>query len=337
MEREREYLYQRHKLSHQQIDLLLEEKESGYYPELKGQLLGKVRDFLEVSKLLSEAGISFIPLKGPMLSYRLYGDPSFRYFSDLDMLMELPELKKALLILLDEGYETEFYIWPEDPIKEQLLVSRDNQYNIAHPGKQIGIELHWRPFHYDIGPKEGIWPLLKENLDTIEYGGMQYHVFNPELEALYLVIHGGLHGFRWLRWLLDVRDLLLNINIDAGKFNDLCDKLQAHRMVALCNALMKEYFPGSALLPSDQKVSSYLLRSAHKAMAESSILPGNSLANAIRLNTYRLRCFPGMRFKKSLMKYTFYSSRQLQKNSVRSSFVYDIFRRIKRKLFHAMF
>jgi len=303
----REQLYHHHHLSHQQIDDFLGEKESGKYPELKGQLLGKVNDFMEVSRLLTDEGIQFTPLKGPILSYRIYSDPSYRYFSDLDLLMDVEELKKGLDVLQKKGYIPQLYDWPSNQNKEKRLIARDNQFLLHHPEKNIGIELHWRPFKYEIASSDVIENVIKENKESLKYSGIEFKVFNKELELLYLIIHGGLHAWMWLKWLIDIKDFLAVSPPDPDKFTDLADKLNAGRMVALCNAMLKELFPDTALLPQKEDVRKKLFHTALREISSPSDMKRDIISRFRFSYGYRSQCFPGFTYRKSIIKHMMHS------------------------------
>jgi hypothetical protein len=71
----RNQLFYYHQLSHEQIDDWLNEKESQNFPESKAQHLGKLGEFNALIRLFAESGLDIIPLKGPLLSTRIYHDP----------------------------------------------------------------------------------------------------------------------------------------------------------------------------------------------------------------------------------------------------------------------
>lgn len=89
---DRKLLHQRHRLSHQQIDRLLGESHSKEFLGEKIERMEAVRNFLSVTDLLRENEIPFVSIKGPLLSYRIYGDPSVRFSHDIDLLIETIQL-----------------------------------------------------------------------------------------------------------------------------------------------------------------------------------------------------------------------------------------------------
>jgi hypothetical protein len=328
----REQLLSRHHLSHQQIDRLLDEKESSNHPELKGQILHKLAHFIDVSKLFSREGIRFVPFKGPLLSLRLYNDPSFRYYSDLDFLMDFDSAKRAFAILLDAGFESPYFTWPNNADKEKRLESRTNQVLLFHPGKNIRVELHWQLFkHHWIGNNK-INDLIQENLAEVEYAEQSFTVFSKEFELVYLIIHGGLHGWQWLKWLVDIRDFVAETGYDIAKFNQIVHQLGASRLVALCNSLLEEFFPESRKLPQEASVSNYLLRYSIKKINAPEGSSGTSFFGLFSLIVYRMRCFPGLSYKCRVMKTFLFCFDQIDAENT-SSVAMNNASRIIKKLF----
>ncbi|MEN8225531.1 MAG: nucleotidyltransferase family protein [Bacteroidota bacterium] len=323
----RDHLYKRHHLSHQQIDDLLDDRGSADFPELKGQMLAKVHDFIYVSNILSEAGIQFIPIKGPMLSYRLYKDPSYRYFSDLDLLMEVQAVKKSIQLLQNEGYESS-YKWPTDKKREEFLIDRENQVSLHNPDKNIRIELHWKLIKYNITGKDIFKNIIRSNQTQISYAGQNFQILNNEFELLYLTIHGGLHAWQWLKWLVDVKDFLQNVSLDEDRFIQLTESLHAGRVIAVCNALLAEHFPGTKLFPQAAGPSPYLLTYCRKAINDKYDLPRKSIMRILGFTRYRMKCFPGIKYKVSVMKHLLYSSDQLQNDRVLSNPIVSIATRV---------
>ncbi len=100
----REILHLRHQLSHQQIDDFLKERAGLEFPEGKAASMAKLDQFIRISRILSANAISFIVLKGPLLSLRLYGDPTFRTIGDFDFFIDEMEVPKTVAILGENGF-----------------------------------------------------------------------------------------------------------------------------------------------------------------------------------------------------------------------------------------
>lgn len=69
----------------------------------------RVRLYRELTKLLSENGIDFIPFKG-ILIREYYPDPAFRSFGDIDIIIRKDDRKRCHKLMLEHGYlaETDF-------------------------------------------------------------------------------------------------------------------------------------------------------------------------------------------------------------------------------------
>ena len=297
----RELLNRRHRLSHQQIDDLLKEKYSKeHLPEKFGQLF-QVGEFIKLSDAFREATIPFIPLKGPILSHRLYNDACFRYYTDLDFLIPLNSIKEAIRILETSGYKAYSLDWPTNLKKERTFIKRKNQIVYVHPEKQLTIEIHWKLLPFEITNSNTLSEVLKSNGYQIRFQERNFQGFNNELELLYLIIHGGLHAWFRLKWLIDVKDFIEKIPIDTEKFTQLVVQFNATRMVSLCNALLTEYFPECPLLPC-KPIQGIRRRLKYTISQIENELEGNhSLRERIEFHWFRIHSFPGLKYKLSVI------------------------------------
>lgn len=250
----------RYRLSSQQINSIFGEACIPEDKDEKIAQLGILKEFLHITGLFREAGINYIPLKGPLLSYRLYGDATFRHYRDLDIMVDDSSVGNILDILTGAGYQASRRQWPEEISKQRRLLKYSNQILYLHPSKRIIFEIHWELMapRYLNFRKTG--RLIKDNLSEIDFAGRSFTLLNNELELLYLVIHGGVHNWFRLKWLADVNQFLRSQEIVWEKFNELSGSLNAGRLVALCNALLSEYFPGGPLIPCESKAPPYLVR-----------------------------------------------------------------------------
>ena len=302
----REILYHQHQLSHQQIDDLLGEKQSADYPESKAQHLGKLALFNEVSDLLTSADIGFIPLKGPVLSYRISGDPLYRAYNDIDFLVDRTLVPKVVELLLNKGYTSPYYEFPESNCRRKLLFNHFNEIYLYNPLLSAGVEVHWTLFPTRITGEVKISQIINGHMIRQDLGTRSFRVFSNELEILYLVIHGGLHGWGKLKWLADIYFFSSKYGIDKQKFIQLTVRLRAERLVSACNDLLNEYFPGSVLLPSVRENGSTTITSMARKMI------GNTGEKTLRsfISQYLLSwyAFPGIRYKIDLIKHLFFAS-----------------------------
>ena len=307
----RDQLYFRHKLSHQQIDDLFEEKESGKYPESKAQSLSKLNEFLDISRLLSGAGSDFISLKGALLSYRIYNDATYRRYGDIDLLMDFASVEKAIVILEERGYNIVYFSWPLKNRRKKILQRHNNQVVLFNNETGIVVELHWALFKFRLINPETFERIIKSNLIQVRYKDQQFKVFNPEFELLFLIIHGSLHEWIFLKWLLDIRVIIDKNDIDYKKFMQLATALRADRLVALCNSLLEIYFPGK-YLPStqEQRPSDFLISYSLKTIKNDAVFD-ESVFNSLGNLYFKMKAFRGVKCKISFLKNFLFSEKDI--------------------------
>jgi hypothetical protein len=102
------------------------------------QLLGA-----RVTSLLAQAGIRASPLKGPQLGERIYGDPSRRPSSDVDLLVPADRLQEAVEVVRSIGYHA-----PADEVDADGLPGL--HLAMVHERRELPpVELHWRVHWYE--------------------------------------------------------------------------------------------------------------------------------------------------------------------------------------------
>jgi hypothetical protein len=92
---------------------------------------------------LAKAGIRSAPLKGPMLSEAIYGDPGRRISRDIDLLVEPSQLRAATAVVRKLGYEA-----PTDYV-DRSGMPRIHFALIHGEAKLPPVELHWRIHWYE--------------------------------------------------------------------------------------------------------------------------------------------------------------------------------------------
>jgi hypothetical protein len=137
--------------------------------------------------------------------------------------------------------------------------------------------------------------LIAANLSEITFEGRSFRVLSTELELLYLVMHGGIHSWRRLKWLVDINTFLINFKIDREKFHAMAAELRASRLVSLANYLLSVYFPAGPTIPwNNEKIR--FMKSHTNRRINSADEPEN-----VKMKLNRLRfsfiCYPGWRYK----------------------------------------
>ncbi|MBD7970813.1 nucleotidyltransferase domain-containing protein [Paenibacillus gallinarum] len=214
----------------------------------------------KVNKEFTDRGIRSIHLKGPVLAKKLYGDISLRTSKDLDILVQLEDVRKAEETLISLGYVTD----------ERLLnVWKWKSHHISyyHPLNRTEIELHWR-----INPESSsasfneVW----ERRSEIVFSSNPLYLLGNEDLLVYLVTHGARHGWMRLRWLIDIDRMIqrewLDLNVLIKKFqNDGIDHLGGQAIILVSQLL-------STPIPEELKVTLYSNRSIQLAQKSLYIL-----------------------------------------------------------------
>ena len=262
----------------------------------------QIGSFLETAKLLQENGIEFINLKGPLLSERIYGDPTYRYSRDFDILIKPNSLNKTLQLLQEKGYEYPDFTWPESKKKQKITLHFLNQVEMVHKQTGVMLEIHWKLFSTRITDQKILGSLIKENIETVEFGGVELHRFSNEFELFYLIAHGGVHAWFRLKWLVDIHEMLERKSFAWDQFHSIISTCNAQKLVDICSAVLREYFPKGPQIPGNEALSNKLAEIAVEQCRQPEDDPKASRTNTIKLILYRMRLIPTLRYKVDVSK-----------------------------------
>jgi hypothetical protein len=186
-----------------------------------------------------------------------------------------------------------------------------NQLTLYHPVTKIILEIHWRVFIDPIINFDEIEKVVNQNIRQFEFVGKIMNQFTIEFELLYLIIHGGLHTWRRLKWLVDVHEIVSRHQTDHTKFKQLTEQFGAQRMVGACNALLRHFFPGTQVLPVDYPVPEWFQQYAIWQAEREEDFPDMRLANLFKLRWYYIQAFPSRMYKKKRIHILFSSIKKI--------------------------
>ncbi|OGX15735.1 MAG: hypothetical protein A2166_03145 [Omnitrophica WOR_2 bacterium RBG_13_41_10] len=195
------------------------------------------KELMELLKLFAQKDISLLPLKGTVLSKRLYGDIAARSLGvDIDLLIKEKDKERATALLEDIGYSFN----PDNEVK-----SKQWQYLFSKP-KAVMIDLHWdiTPA-YQVAPRiNGLWQGTRYK----EGAGIGYYEFQEEELLLYLSAHlVSSDCFSNLKYVCDINELLHKYK-DILDWDSIIKKAKSWR---LSNSLYLALMVSKALLDSD--------------------------------------------------------------------------------------
>jgi hypothetical protein len=290
-------LIKRHRLSSRQADDFLGNKRRA--PDRISQMkkLQQLGDFLKLMEEMRNEGLNGLLIKGPALSQKIYGDPFYRTSHDFDLLFDPGELSRAIHFFECRGFRGVKFSWPESDKNQERAKSLMNQYFIFHQKKNLSIELHWKLFDRRFTDPSIAEKMVWENTATVEINGHSLQSLDGDFELLYLVIHGSLHAWFRLKWLVDVHEILKRRAIDEERFKALTDQLGAGRFVSVCNGVLRNVYPEEALLPCNITPKPRIVNEAIYQLNRPGNDPFDTLKNTVRQVRYQLALSPKWQYK----------------------------------------
>lgn len=167
------------------------------------------------------AGCTTVLFKGWPLAERLYGSASLRHSKDIDLHIPADKLPRAIACLEELGYaplpghRTRFRL---AAAASPALIAETNDIALVDPAGNH-VELHWRLTHL-----KG-WLTLADFPDPVtthplDNSGVLVRVPTDQTAMIYLAVHGQLHMWGRLKWLVDIARLVSRRD-DASLMADL--------------------------------------------------------------------------------------------------------------------
>jgi hypothetical protein len=161
-------------------------------------------ELVRLANLLTAKGIEFIPLRGALLSLRLYGDPGIRHMKDLDILVKPEDVESADRLLTSEGYICTIPGYDLTEKQRKYFLAEGYHYNYYHPGRGIEIELHWGSNLWTSEQVSELWA----GVGSLEWMGINFNCLDEDHLLLFLCGHGAGHKWFRLKWLSDIAPLI---------------------------------------------------------------------------------------------------------------------------------
>lgn len=222
--------------------------------------LGLSTELTKLLALFEQHRIAVVPLKGPMLTARLYGNLALRTSADLDLLVREEDVLQAKRVIEANGYRLASTLhWHS---AQACFRARESQISFAGQDDLISVDVHWRllpgyfPSPFD---KNEVW----DELRAVELRGAPVSVLSPEHQLLFLCAHGTKHLWERLGWVCDVaRFLQIEREIDWRSVFEQARQTSTSRMLSL-GLLVAEDLLGVAVPP----VAAEHVASDHEARA----------------------------------------------------------------------
>lgn len=203
------------------------------------QSRSRIQALSQIAGQFQKADIPMLSFKGPLLSMELYEDPELRNSCDLDILVAEKNLTDACCCLQEMGYVRQVSAWDATPKRQAFRQRQGKQMHLLFRKNGIMVELHWRICYRFAVPFDTLW----DSRRCFLLGEQPVYTLGNKENLCYLVTHGAGHGFRQLRWLLEIHTLLERENFCISPLYSLMK--QRGVAVLLLEALLLLYrLPG---------------------------------------------------------------------------------------------
>lgn len=326
-------LYERHRLSYPQIDRMLGTNHKVLYQKDIILNFGLIRSFVAVADALHALGVSFISLKGPLLSFRVYRDATMRRMHDIDLLISFKDVAAVYDCFVSMGYRADMEI-PDTAEGRKVMEERTKHLSFWHPVTNILFEVHWQLFEFTDYFQMDFESIYQNCSVDHLFTGRSFRVMQPAYEMLYLLLHGTAHQWHRLKWLIDIDEFLRVMNDEDRKLLlKLAKEIKADRVLLLYNRIAAIYLNDPLLLDVTGRVPRVLVRYCIRAIEgkAGSPIPGNireAVAISFRNYHFHLTLFPDRVNRDKFLKKRMISSDDLQDVKISNPLLLLIYRPI---------
>lgn len=157
-------------------------------------------ELVAVLRLLEDADVATLVLKGIPLARRVFGSIEAREMLDNDILIHSKDVDKAVRLLRERGFEPTIERSVDDEKR-----SGEFRYPLARrlpDGSRTLVELHWNAFPPALNPVPE--SVLWRRSEPFDLGGAHTLVFDRAMTLIHLASHYGQHRFTEEKILRDV-------------------------------------------------------------------------------------------------------------------------------------
>ncbi|HEM49262.1 MAG TPA: hypothetical protein ENO27_03530 [Caldithrix sp.] len=199
-------------------------------------------ELTNIIKELEKHSIKTIPLKGPVLSFQIYGDVSKRFYNDLDILVRDAGFENITDILEELGYRA---IYPTRSIRNnvnrEIILAQRDDIGFYNTKKNISLEIHFGIYD-NILLHSGDESILINNTIQIDYNGHKVRGLNYEEKFIYLCYHAAKHSFYRLCWIRDIASAIKKWDLNHNIVIDKAKSLGFERILGISLVLAHKYF-----------------------------------------------------------------------------------------------
>jgi len=192
----------------------------------------------EVLKAFNRAAIPVMPLKGPILSFDLYGDVGLRQSKDLDMAVTQEDYRDARACLENQGW----YLGSDysflSPRQLESCLLHEHHLGFVHPQGNYILELHWRNQWEASSLNSDRWA---RSIPSI-WQGTAHQAMHPIDLVLYLCCHGAEHAWSRTKWLGDIARIHAEERVDWEAVLMEARRRSQQRALLACLRLLQDVY-----------------------------------------------------------------------------------------------
>jgi Uncharacterised nucleotidyltransferase len=226
-----------------------------------------VEEALHICRTLHNSHLPAIILKGPILSLQLYGSPTVREYTDIDIVVDTQNFFKV-----DKGMQTLGYCAdPESQVKQfnhekkrhhfsqksclqKSYIQKPHHIVYKNPSHPYRIEIHTEIFKSQLFNRE-LFPgnnfpekyslqNIFSRAEILHYRDSAYRAIDKTDHLLFMIAHGTKHAWSQLHWVLDAAALLADQ--DSSLHSEIvkgCVELYLEKHLVLMIAVVTELLP----------------------------------------------------------------------------------------------
>jgi Uncharacterised nucleotidyltransferase len=160
---------------------------------------------LKLARLLEEACIPTVFVKGVSLAMLAYGVLALKQSVDIDLLVAPRDVGRAADILDRAGYAGGEQLSAMTRKRRELLIRHARHWGFIHRDSRVPVELHWR-LSYNPRLLQSIG--ISSPFQSVPLASTAIRTLATDDLITYLFVHGAQHGWCRLKWLADLTALL---------------------------------------------------------------------------------------------------------------------------------
>lgn len=192
--------------------------------------LNLTAEALRIFQSFATDGIEALVIKGPVLSFRCYGDAGLRQYGDLDLIVRQHDILRATEVMIGLDYAPRILL---TAIQANKI---PGEYVFRQARSRLLVEFHTElTFRYH--PRPLPLEALYRRQVRVPLDGNTVPALSPEDELVLICIHGAKHFWERLIYIADVAAFLAKQPLDWDRLHSAAREVAAERMLSAALAL----------------------------------------------------------------------------------------------------